>query len=179
MNTWKFLEFGKTVKSSRKYRRTFSNVQDSAEIWEIPCANTVKIFLNITLDNFSEDYSANDGMFFYKTCYTLFANRTNRKWNPFFAEQNIICENRANVLLYTVRCSPSIITSGRISFFQWKIPLCSLKRLLPRPKSCEQHTTKNLFTKHGEHLLYTIRCTSLFHHFVLVSLLFANSVLRS
>ncbi len=44
-----------------------------------------------------------------KVRYTLFANTANREWNHFFAEQNIVRENRANVLLYTVRCSPNKI----------------------------------------------------------------------
>ncbi len=42
--------------------------------------------------------------------------------------------------------------------------------------TCEQRTVKNLFAKHGEHLLYTIRCASVFCHFALVSSLFTNSV---
>ncbi len=61
-------------------------------------------------------------------------------------------------------------------FFRWKTPLCLSKRPLPRCKSCEQQMVKTLFAKHGEHLLYTIRCMSFFHHFALVSSLFANSV---
>ncbi len=98
-----------------------------------------------------------------KARFTLFANTTNRRRNHFFAEQ----------LLYTVCCSPSIFTRSysplRI-FFWRKTPLYSSKRPPPRRKSYEQHTAKNLFAKHGEHLLYTIHCTSflvispLFHH---------------
>ncbi len=33
---------------------------------------------------------------------------TNRWRNHFFTEQNIVCENRVNLLLYTIRCSMSI-----------------------------------------------------------------------
>ncbi len=106
--------------------------------------------------------------------YNLFAKKTNREQNHFFTKQNIVCKNRANVLLYTVRCSPSIFARTYsplgISFFRWKTPL------LPHCKPCEQCTAKNLFAKHGENLLYIIRCTSLFHLFVLVSKLFANNV---
>ncbi len=66
-----------------------------------------------------------------------------------------------------------------ISFFQRKTPLCLSKRPLPPHKSCEQCTAKNLFTKHGECLLYTILCTSFFCHFTIVSSLFANNVQRA
>ncbi len=45
---------------------------------------------------------------FYSTLLYTFANTTNREQNHFFAEQNIVRENRVNVLLYTIRCSPSI-----------------------------------------------------------------------
>ncbi len=65
---------------------------------------------------------------------------------------------------------------GRRFFFGRKNTLCSSTRPLPRRKSCVQRTTKNLFMKHGERLLYTIRCTLFFRHFAPISLLFANSV---
>ncbi len=65
---------------------------------------------------------------------------------------------------------------GRQFFFQQKNTLCSLTRPLPRRKSCIQRTAKNLFVKHGKHLLYTILCTSFFPRFAPISLLFANSV---
>ncbi len=42
--------------------------------------------------------------------YTLFANMTNRGQNNFFSE------NEMNVLLYTVRCSPSIFAWQTIFF---------------------------------------------------------------
>ncbi len=78
--------------------------------------------------------------------YTLFANITNREWNHFFTAQIIVRENRANMLLYTVRCSPSIFERTylplEISFFRQKSPLCSSKRPLPQHKSCEQCMAK-------------------------------------
>ncbi len=47
------------------------------------------------------------GIIISKVRYTLFVNRTNREQNSFFAEQNIVRENGANMLLYTVCCSQS------------------------------------------------------------------------
>ncbi len=63
---------------------------------------------------------------------------------------------------------------GRRFFFWRKNTLCSSTRLLPRCKSCIQRMAKNLFVKHGERLLYTIRHTLFFHHFAPILLLFAN-----
>ncbi len=50
------------------------------------------------------------------------------------------------------------------------------EELLPRRKFCIQRMAKNLFPKHGERLLYTIRRTSFFRRFALISLLFVNCV---
>ncbi len=65
---------------------------------------------------------------------------------------------------------------GEWFFFDEKILLCSSTRPLPRRKSCIQCTPKNLFTKHGKCLLYTIRRTLFFCHFTPISPLFANNV---
>ncbi len=118
-----------------------------------------------------------------KARYTLFVNRTNREQTPFFAEQNTVYEKKANVLLYTVCCSSSIFSwtysplEARTNFFfLTKNSLMFVEETTTSTQILRTAYGKNLFAKHGEHLLYTIRCTSLFSYFVLVSSLFANSV---
>ncbi len=54
-------------------------------------------------------------------------------------------------------------------FFFWRKTSYLSKRPPFWHKSCEHCMTKNLFAEHGEHLLCSIRCTSFFRHFALVS----------
>ncbi len=74
-------------------------------------------------------------------------------YTPFIVCRQFLCEH---------------IRHWEFPFFLWKTPLCLSKRLLPQRKCCEQRTVKNLFAKHGKHLLYTIRYTSLFLRFAVV-----------
>ncbi len=60
----------KIVRISKNCKKVLEDIEESFLIYkihlrfqEISYANTVKIFFWIILDNFLEDYSANDGMF--------------------------------------------------------------------------------------------------------------------
>ncbi len=88
----------------------------------------------------------------------LFAKRMYSEWNNSFTEQSIVHENSVNVLLYTVRCLPSIEQSivykncvnvlictvhcsqsiFARTYSPLGAPLCSSKRPLRRCKSCKQ-----------------------------------------
>ncbi len=76
------------------------------------------------------------------------------------------------------RCYLRIVYSGQDDFFFDKKILCVSRRdhYQDANPAYLQCTAKNLFPKHGERLLYTIRHTSFFCRFVPISLLFANSV---
>ncbi len=101
----------------------------------------------------------------------------NKERDHFFTEQNIVCENRANVPPYTVRGQFSHEHIHYWEFlFSTKNSFVFVEETVTYTNPAKQHTAKNLFAKRGKHLQNTIRCTSLFRHFIFVLSVFVNSV---
>ncbi len=104
----------------------------------------------------SQDCADKIGTIEEKNCkarYTLFVNMTNRGTKLFFHRIKYCWWKRDECV--AVHCSLFAVNFSAADnfFFRWKSFLCLSKRPLPRRKSCVRRTAKNLFAKHGEHLL--------------------------